>query len=207
MKALISLTAFPNLSHYSIYSNFNEVEIEAQGTYQKQTFRNRYDIFGPNGKLPLTIPVIYSSKNKQLYRDVKISNVEKWQSQHLKSLMTAYNSSPFFEYYIDDLMPLFNTTYNFLFEYNLICNETLNACVQIDKDLELTTQFKNQNGATFDFRNLAKLKTVIPYNFKSYTQMFCVKHGFLPNLSILDLLFNEGPNTLNYLEQQTIKTE
>ena len=181
----------------------DEVIFENYGTYQKQTYRNRASIYGANGKLDLNIPVVYSQKNRQLYKDVKIFNTENWQLQHLKSLESAYRTSPFFEFYIDDLIPLFTMDTDTVMDFNFKCLDLIFECLQIPFQYSVTEQYEIQPTST-DGRLLANSRKEIPQKFKSYTQVFNDKHGFLSNLSILDLLFNEGPNTELYLKAQTI---
>ena len=197
-------TPFPNIAHFALMVQDEELIFEAKDNYVKQTFRNRYEIFGPNGKLALTIPVNYSQKNRQLYKDVKIANDDQWQKQHLKSLRTAYNMSPFYEFYEDDLMPIFTERFDFIFDFNLKSIEILNECLQIELGFNFTNQFTIAPENTLDLRYFVEPKSDLDINFKEYTQVFSVKHGFISNLSILDLLFNEGPNSVNLLERNTL---
>lgn len=170
--------------------------------YQKQTYRNRAYIYGANGKLQLSIPIIHSQKERQKYRDIKIYNFENWQSVHWKSLETAYRTSPFFEYYEDDIKPLFLKKTNFLLDFNLKCMDVILDCLQLDLSISKSHVFKKKVIDKTDFRFLSNARQETPYNFDSYIQVFNNKHGFISNLSILDLLFNEGPNALNYLKNQ-----
>lgn len=202
---LLHPTYLPNIAHFTAIQNENNLVFEVCDNYQKQTFRNRCDIYGANGKLSLTVPVSYSQKNRQHYKDVKTFTTENWQLQHLKSLESAYRMSPFYEFYIDDLMPLFQTEFKFLLDVNLKSLELLSDCLEIDLNFKLTTTFINPKNASNDYRFLANTKNKIKFNFDSYTQVFTEKHGYLDNLSILDLLFNEGPNATNYLEAQKNK--
>ena len=204
MSCLLHPTVFPNMAHVSIMLQTNMLYFEAHDNYVKQTYRNRYEIYSPNGKLSLTVPVTYTQKQRQLYKDVRIANKENWQQNHLKSLRTAYNMSPFFEFYEDDLLPLFRKNFDFIFDFNLQCLEVLCDCLQIDLDFKFTENFELNPGVINDFRILANPKSNLLASFKPYTQVFSDKHGFIPNLSVLDLLFNEGPNALTYLENQSI---
>lgn len=177
------------------------VLFEACDNFEKQTYRNRAYIYGTNGKLPLSVPVVYSQKNRQQYKNVIIANTYNWQNQHLKSIESAYRKSPFFEFYIDELLPLFHTPFEKLFDFNLKCFEVLCESLQLDIEPKFTTSFEKHPEKTEDFRSLVQVSTSIE-PLETYTQVFTEKHGFLNNLSILDLLFNEGPNTLNYLQAQ-----
>lgn len=206
MKTLIHPTYFPSIAHFVAIANTDELVFETDDNFLKQTYRNRAYVYGANGKLTLNIPVIHSQKNRQKYRDVKIFNEEKWQSLHWKSLLSAYRTSPFFEYYEDELQPLFEKKTEFILDFNLKCFETITECLQLDVNTSKTETYKEATADTNDFRFLVHAKKEQPQNFETYTQVFSNKHGFIPNLSILDLLFNEGPNALNYLESQTIIT-
>jgi hypothetical protein len=184
--------------------NAQEITFEMDDSFLKQTYRNRTYIYGANGKLALNIPVIHSQKNRQKYRDVKIFNEEKWQSLHWKSLLSAYRTSPFFEYYEDELQPLFTKNTDYLLDFNFKCFEVICDCLQLELNTSKTAIYQKTVEGKTDFRYLVNAKKETPQQFDNYTQVFNNKHGFIPNLSILDLLFSEGPNTINYLESQTI---
>ena len=203
MDCLIHSTYFPNLAHFVAMVNYDTVYFEIWDNYQKQTLRNRTEIYGANGKMALTVPVNYSQKNRQLYKDVKIANKNNWQKQHIKSLESAYRMSPFFEFYMDDLMPLFNKPYNYILDLNINCFEVLLDCLQINIKISETIHFEKKTNTKTDFRHLVN-RNFIPNSFEDYVQVFSEKHGFISNLSILDLLFNEGPNTELYLKRQVL---
>ncbi|MBU2929509.1 WbqC family protein [Winogradskyella psychrotolerans] len=200
MNSLIYPTYFPNLAHFWAIINSDAIHLEVSDNYQKQSYRNRSEIYGANGKLALTVPVTYTQKNRQLYKDVKIANEEQWQLLHLKSLQSAYSMSPFFEFYIDDLMPLFEERFDYILDLNLRCIEVLLNSLQLDIHPIKTVRFEKELVDKTDFRNLVKRNAVVQ-PFETYTQVFTEKHGFISNLSILDLLFNEGPNTALYLKK------
>jgi hypothetical protein len=183
--------------------NAEVVYFEVCDNYQKQSYRNRTEIYGANGKLALTVPVSYTQKNRQLYKDVAIANDDLWQQQHLKSLQSAYSMSPFFEFYIDDLMPLFEKQFSYILDFNLKCFEILKDSLQLDINIETTTLFEKNPEHKADFRKLVN-RNYETNTLQSYTQVFTDRHGFISNLSILDLLFNEGPNTELYLSKQKL---
>ena len=203
MNILIHPTYFPNIAHFAAIAQANKVTFESNDNFLKQTYRNRTYIYAANGKLLLNIPVIHSQKKRQKYRDVKISKDTNWQSLHWKSLLSAYSTSPFFEYYKDELEPLFKIKTDFIFDFNLKCIETIFECIQLNVSASKTKVFEKTVENKKDFRYLVNAKIEAP-KFAPYNQVFEDKHGFLNNLSILDLLFNEGPNTLGYLESQHI---
>lgn len=204
MKNLIYPTYFPNIAHFWAIVNSDSICFEVSDNYQKQSFRNRTEIYGANGKLALTVPVSYSQKNRQLYKDVKIANDESWQLQHLKSLQSAYSMSPFFEFYIDDLMPLFENHYDYILDFNLKCYDLLSDSLQLNSTSKHTSIFEIKPSENKDFRHLVKRNSKVQ-SFQPYTQVFTEKHGFISNLSILDLLFNEGPNAELYLKRQELE--
>lgn len=203
MNCLIHPTYFPNLAHFVAMLKSDVVYFEVCDNYQKQTHRNRTEIYGSNGKLALTVPVSYSQRNRQLYKEVTIANDGLWQAQHLKSLQSAYSMSPFFEYYIDDLTALFNKRYNFILDFNLNCFDVIKDCLQLEINIEHTEIFEKEAEAKTDLRKLVNRNYEVN-SFQPYTQVFTEKYGFIPNLSILDLLFNEGPNTELYLKKQNL---
>jgi len=184
--------------------NAEMVVFETDDNFLKQTYRNRCYIYGANGKLGLNIPVIHSQKNRQKYKDVKIFNEDNWQSNHWKSLLSAYRTSPFFEYYEDELSPLFNTKADYVLDHNFKCLEVICDCLQIELKTSKTISYQKNIEDKTDCRFLVNAKKEAHQIFANYTQVFSNKHGYIPNLSILDLLFNEGPNCLNYLESQTL---
>jgi hypothetical protein len=204
MDCLIHPTYFPNIAHFVAMANSDSVCFEVCDNYQKQSFRNRTEIYAANRKLALSVPVSYSQKNRQLYKDVKIANEDRWQIQHLKSLQSAYSMSPFFEYYIDDLMPLFEKKFDYILDLNLSCFEVLKDSLQIDISTSKTELFEKEPFHKTDFRPMVNRNYKVG-SLSYYTQVFTEKHGFITNLSILDLLFNEGPNTELYLKKQTLE--
>ena len=203
MDCLIHPTYFPNVTHFVAMLASESIYLEVCDNYQKQSYRNRAEIYGANGKLALTVPVSYSQKNRQLYKDVKIANEDNWQLQHLKSLQSAYSMSPFYEFYIDDIMPVFETKFNYILDLNLKCFEILVDSLQLELNVYKSVVFEKNALNKNDFRSLVK-RNYNASNLEHYTQVFTEKHGFISNLSILDLLFNEGPNTELYLNRQSI---
>ncbi|WP_027137037.1 WbqC family protein [Gaetbulibacter saemankumensis] len=204
MNILIHPTYFPSIAHFSAIAAAEHVILEVQDNFVKQTYRNRAYIYGANGKLALNIPVIFSQKNRLKYHEVKVFNEENWQSLHWKSLLSAYRTSPFFEYYEDELYPLFHEKVEYLLDFNLKCFQTILDCLQLDIPMSKNEIFEKEPANVKDCRYLVHAKKEPEYKFTEYTQVFSEKHGFISNLSILDLLFNEGPNALTYLEEQTL---
>ena len=204
MNTLLHPTYFPNVAHFVSMIHAENLLFEVHDNYQKQTYRNRTYVYGANGKLPLSVPVVYSQKNRQLYRDIKIFNGSKWQALHWKSLQSAYRTSPFFEYYEDELASLFFTKQEFLLDFNFKCLEVTFEGLQLNLDYKTTSAFEIEPSNCLDLRHLANARKEKEHQFEPYTQVFSNKHGYINNLSILDLLCNEGTNTVPYLQSQKI---
>ncbi len=201
MKLLLHPGYFPNIANFAAIVQ-NDICWEVMGNYQKQTFRNRCYICTDLGIHMLNIPIkhVRNNKGKQRYGDVKMDNDYPWQRQHWRTLETAYRTSPFFEFYEDDIAPLFHNTYHSLMDFNLKTIETICACLQIKMPRERTQIFEIEVRDKVDGRTLINSKTKLPLQQPEYVQVFGDRNDFIPNLSILDLLFNEGTNALTYLK-------
>jgi hypothetical protein len=182
----------------------DKITLEIEDNYQKQTYRNRTYIAHSNGRLLLNIPIKHSKNTlRQKTKEVCPENNFPWLSEHWKSIQVAYRTSPYFEYYEDDLTPLFKKPVLKLQDFNInILSKIieligLQTAILRSKVYEKQTQLK-------DMRHLANCKKEPRYNFDTYHQVFESNHGHIGNLSIVDLLFNEGPNTLQYLEKQNL---
>ena len=197
--ALFIPTYFSPISQYHAILNSNSITFEVEDNYQKQTYRNRCYIYGANGKQLLNIPVtIPKSSKKTKSKDILIEN-SNWQKQHYKSLEAAYNHSPFFEFYKDDLRKIFSKKYTYLLDVNLDTFNFIMDALELFKEYTLSKKYEETK--LNDFRNLADSKKKVEISSIPYIQMFDQKFGFLKNLSILDLLFMEGPNSINFLEK------
>ncbi|WP_082422599.1 WbqC family protein [Aquimarina longa] len=196
---------FGPIANYVAIAQSDVLLFENEDNYQKQTYRNRTYIYGANGKLLLTIPIKHSKKGvKQLYRDIRIENDFQWQLLHWKSLESAYRTSPFFEYYEDEFVHLFKKPKEFLLDFNYECMQVVMECLQLDIPLSKTDTYNKEPKEALDLRYIVNAKKEQSYSMQPYIQVFDDKQGFIPNLSILDLLFNEGTNALTYLENQSI---
>lgn len=204
MDILIHSTYFPSISHFvAIYKASNTI-FEVEDNFQKQTNRNRMYIYSPNGKQMLNIPVKHSKNDiHQKFKDTRIENDFDWQKQHFKSLEAAYRTSPFFEYFEDDLRPVFENKHIFMMDLNFLIMEIVTECLGVDFSYEKTIEYFHSVDNVTDYRWLANGKKDNS-QFQEYTQVFQEKHGFINNLSILDLLFNEGRHAGEYLKNQTL---
>lgn len=203
MDILTHPTYFPSISHFVAMAQADSVTFEMEDNYQKQTNRNRTMIYSPNGIQLLNIPIKHSKEHHQKTKDVKLETAFDWQKQHFKSLEAAYRTSPFFEYFEDAILPIFTKQHSFLMDLNLETMAIVCQCLGMDFQYQETAEYFHEVPNYKDFRNLAngKKDTAV---FEPYTQVFGDKHGFLNNLSILDLLFNEGRFALDYLKNQTL---
>ena len=202
MIYLITPTYLPNIS-YIAWLIKKKIYFDLTDKYNKQTYRNRSEIYGANGKLILTIPIIHSKEKKQqLTKEVKIFNDTSWQSNHWKSICSAYRSSPYFEYYEEDF-------YNFYFKIKEECLFNFNIKL-ISYILNLLDHPFNFNTISYNKKKHTKIHKLIDaknlcFQTNKYNQVFSDKYGYLNNLSIIDLLFNIGPNTMEYLNSINIK--
>ena len=203
MNILIHPSYFPSISHFVAMAQSDLVTFEMDDNFQKQTNRNRMYIYSPNGIQLLNIPVKHSKTAHQKTKDIQLETAFDWQKQHFKSLEAAYRSSPFFEYFEDDIVPIFEKKHKFLMDLNLQTMEIVSKCLRFEFDYNETTEYFHTVDDKTDLRHLinGKKDTSI---FEPYTQVFEEKNGFLNNLSILDLLFNEGRHALEYLKKQQL---
>ena len=177
---VLPTTFFGPVSWYEQIARASEpIYIEAHENFQKQTLRTRCRIATANGVQTLTVPVSGSGSIK----DIKISDHNNWRHLHWQALASAYGSSPFFEYYADDIAPFFEKKWDFLFDYNLEITHKMCELLDIRTEIRLTDEYQ---GCSFNQHN----------DSKPYYQVFQSRHGFIPDLSILDLLFNMGPEAI-----------
>ncbi|MUP36739.1 WbqC family protein [Labilibaculum euxinus] len=205
-KALLTTSFFAPIQYYCKLIRYPEIIIEQWEHYSKQSYRNRCNIYGANGVLPLSVPVVKATNKKVFTKDVKISYDTNWQKLHWKGIEAAYKSSPFYEYYIDDLERFFTQKWDFLLEYNNEIQKEIFGILEIDPIIKFSEDFIDFGTSEYDdFREkihpkVSKLETDQTFTAKKYTQVFGDKYGFIENLSILDLIFNLGPDSLSYLE-------
>ncbi|MBU3011847.1 WbqC family protein [Polaribacter vadi] len=192
-------TYFSPISQYSEIVKAKDIVFEVEDNFQKQSYRNRCYIYNSSGKQLLTIPVKHQIKDgRKKTKDTLVENNVPWQDQHFKSLKIAYRTSPFFDFLEDDIAPIFNKKYKYLHDLNIDTFLFITDGLQLNSDFTFTKEYKNENLVN-DFRILADKKHQPKKMVERYIQMFDDKHGFIPNLSILDLLFMEGPNAISYL--------
>lgn len=204
MALLLHPTYFPSISHFVAMVQGDGICFEMEDHFQKQTNRNRTYIYSPNGIQLLNIPVKHATDRHQKTKDVRLETTFDWQKQHFKSLEAAYRASPFFEYFEDTLSPLFTKKYTFLLDLNFETLDLVSRCISLKLEYSQSTEYFHTVSDCVDFRSLVNGKKDAA-SFDPYTQVFEEKHGFLNNLSILDLLFNEGRYALDYLKKQQLQ--
>lgn len=206
MKPLLLSTAyFGPVHYYARYLHHEEVYLEQYENFAKQTFRNRCVILAGNGPVSLVVPVVKGRGPKILIKDIEISYDTEWQRNQWQTIVSAYNSSPYFEYYQDELFSFFQNKSRFLLDHNMRIHELLCDFMEVENKLQLTEDFESIPENTMNLRQSIspKIKENPDFAFqpKPYIQVFREKYNFIPNLSILDLLFNEGPNTYDVLKE------
>ncbi len=201
---LLHPTYFPSISHFVAMVKADSITFEVEDNFQKQTNRNRMYIYSPNGIQLLNIPLKHNKEgNHQKFKDTKIEDAFDWQKQHFKSLEAAYRTSPFFEYFEDDIRPVFEKKHVYMMDLNFQILEILSGCLGIELSYNKTAEYFHEVQDMEDYRYLANGKKDVS-QFEPYTKVFEEKHGFINNLSILDLLFNEGRYALDYLKKQSL---
>ncbi len=218
MTAILQTTYFGPVQWYQKLHQYDSCLIEQYDSYQKQTYRNRCVIATANGIQALTVPVESDARqanDKCLVKDIRISDHNQWRRIHWNALQSAYSESPFFEYYADDIHPFFEKKYDFLIDFNEHIRQKICELIDIQPQVNYTSDYFSESSnpqpsaccpqpsaCIKDFREVIHAKHPLPdadFKAKRYWQVFQHKHGFLPNLSILDLLFCMGPETVFYL--------
>lgn len=194
-KVLLPLYYLPSVSWFIYLFNSPEVAIESCESFVKSTARNRCYIAGAGGKLMLSIPVEGGRDHHQLYRETKISYNENWQKKHWQSIVSAYSSTPFFEYYAHALEPFYSIKHKALFDFNLQLLNVLLQLLNCDKQFKLTSGFERQPQQVIDLRYGITTNKILP----RYYQIFENRNGFIADLSVIDLLFHMGPDANNYI--------
>ncbi len=191
---LLSTAYFPPISYFQKIASSDAITLEKHEHFVKQTYRNRCHILGANGVQVLSVPLV-NTHRKTLITENQIAYKENWQNQHWRSIESAYRNSPYFIYYENELKVFFEKRSEFLFEHNTKILELLLNLMKIEVNIQFTSSFEKE--VEQDHRN-----SILPKgnsHQKSYMQVFGDKHGFQPDLSILDLLFNKGPDSAEYL--------
>lgn len=200
-KILIDLHFLGSIPYYKKLLEYKEVIFEANEHFVRASYRNRCEICGPNGKSILTAQV-KGGRKKQLYKNTKLTYDHYWNKIHWTTLESNYRSSPYFEFYEDHLEPFYKMETENIFDLNIKLFDLINELLNLNIKYSFTNTFqKTVSEDVDDFRGFfMPNKTKNEFVVKEYIQVFSSKNGFFPNLSILDLLFCEGPNAISYLK-------
>ena len=212
-KVILSTAYLAPVQYFTKLLHYDEVWMESGEHFLKQSYRNRSTILTANGLQSLSVPVMEGSNSNKIIRDVRISYDHPWQKLHWKALISAYNNAPFFEYYSDSLAPFYHEmSWKFLADYNFEIQEVILSELNIKCHINQTEQFLPEKNLPFgmgDFRytihpKVQRQKEDPHFKPQIYMQVFQEKFGFTPNLSIVDLLFNEGPMARDVLKSSYV---
>ncbi len=193
---------FPPVQFFTKLIGQKEVEIEACEHYQKQSYRNRCHILGANGLLTLHVPITKGHSPGQAIREVRIDYQTNWQRVHVKSVESAYKHAPYFEYYIDDIIPFWTKRYTYLFDMNLSILSVMRDLLEMEVEFRPTREYLHTDSGQ---DNRQRIHPKVSWDSDdcfspiAYQQVFSDRFDFLPNLSILDLLFMKGPDSISVL--------
>jgi len=197
-RVLLSTAYFPPARYFTLIAGAGDVHIEKWENYHKQTYRNRCTILGANGPLDLIVPVLRGSFHKTPVRDIEIDSSRRWRELHLRGIMSAYATAPYFEFYFDILKEVITGDFRYLLDLNHTALKALLDAIGIDVPVSFTGEFTREGMAEADYRYTLTPKKPEEADMNKgagYTQVFSDRYGFVPRLSIIDLLMNKGPET------------
>ena len=198
MKILLPIFYLPPVSWFAVFlKDENQIVLEQYENFPKQTYRNRTNIYGANGRLSLIIPINHSGE--RVMKEIKVSHRENWQKLHWKSIKTAYQSSPYFEFYEDRLQKIFEFESDSLIQFNLNALKIVLDILKTEKAYSLNIEYV-KIPLEENYREKFSAKKESEIEMEEYYQTFTDKMGFMKDLSILDLICNKGPETLTYLK-------
>ena len=202
-QPLLSTAYLPPVWYFSLISGAESVLIEKEENYIKQSYRNRCRILGSNGVLTLSVPVKKGIELKVKSKDIEIDYSKRWQQVHLRAILSSYKSSAYFDFYYEALENIILKNHRFLIDLNSETLDLMLRLIDLEAKIEYTTEFRSVNDDSFDFRyklSPKKEPSISEFSVKEYFQLFPPASVFVSNLSIIDLLFNAGPDTLSYLK-------
>jgi hypothetical protein len=202
MNLITDLQYFTTINLFRISNEFSNIIFEQCEYFQKMSFRNRCQIAGAEGIINLSVPLEKGRDQKTLMKDVKIADAQPWQAQHWKTIVSCYSRSPWFEFYRDELEGLYKTRFDFLVDWNLTCFEWVLEKLHLPLMVSLTDKYQEvyapEDGVDFRGRFVPKNRAAGSAPLR-YRQVFEERTGFIPGLSILDLLFCEGKEAVRYI--------
>ena len=196
---MISTAYLPPVEYFSLISKADGILIEREENYLKQTYRNRCYILSSHGPQLLSVPVYLGSQHKTLLKEIRIDYSKRWQQVHLRALIASYGSSPYFQYYFEDFEKTFSMKHELLFDLNMNLIELILKMLKMNHDIELTTHFDQIGYVENDYRYSMSPKKESAFHGKEYMQVFGNNKGFVTGMSIVDLIFNMGPEAIDFL--------
>jgi WbqC-like protein family len=198
-KILLSTAYLAPVEYFSLISKADQVFIEYRENYIKQSYRNRCYILSASGSQLLSVPVHQGSLRKTPIKEIRIDYTKRWQQVHLRAIIASYNSSPYFQYYFENIEKIISGKIDLLVDLNMELLTSVLKMLKIEKRLSCTTDFEPVGKADNDFRYIISPKEETQFLSREYIQVFDNGRGFVNGLSILDLIFNMGPEAVYYL--------
>jgi WbqC-like protein family len=198
-KILVSTAYLPPVEYFSLISQADEVLVEGQENYIKQSYRNRCYILSAHGPQLLSVPVYLGSQHKTPLKEIRIDYSKRWQQVHLRAITASYNSSPYFQFYFENIEKIISKKIAFLIDLNMELTESVLKMLKLNIKLTQTTNFESDGKADNDFRYKISPKEESQFIFKEYMHVFDTANHLIKGLSIIDLIFNMGPEAVDYL--------
>ena len=196
---LVSTAYLPPVEYFSIISKADNVLIERNENYKKQTYRNRCHLLSSHGKLPLSVPVLLGSFHKTNIQDIRIDYSKRWQQVHLRAMTASYKASPFYDYYFEKIESAVLKNHSFLIDLNTELTDKILKILKLNVKISFTNNFEPLRENPNDYRYKISPKIESQFIGRNYIQVFSTESGFIPNLCIIDLIFNTGPEASKFL--------
>lgn len=198
-KILVSTAYLPPVEYFSVISRADEIFVEREENYLKQTYRNRCYILSAHGIQLLSVPVYLGSLHKTQLKEIRIDDSKRWQQVHLRAMTASYNASPYFEFYFENIEKIISKNHDFLLDLNMELTESVLEILKIKKTISYTTNFEPAGDMENDLRYKITPKEESHFAVKEYSQVFNKGECFTQGLSIVDLVFNMGPESVDFL--------
>jgi len=199
VKISLSTAYFPPVEYFSLISRADEVVIEKEENYLKQSYRNRCYILSAHGPQLLTVPVYQGSQHKTAIKEIRIDYSKRWQQVHVRALKASYSSSPYYQFYFENIESIISKRTDLLIDLNTELLESLMKMLRLKQKISYSTYFEPEGASDNDHRYKISPKKASAFRGKEYMQVFGNTEGFIQGMSILDLLFNQGPGAIDYL--------